>query len=120
MPQVSLDEIEATTKTALERHGAAPWIAAEVARAVRKAEAVGNRICGLYYLESYCTQLRSGRVKGDVEPVVTRPRSGVVHVDAKFGFAQSALSAASPASPLATRIPARRWVTLPNRSPVKA
>ena len=93
MPQVSLSEIEATTKSALERHGALPWIAAEVAKAVRKAEAVGNRICGLYYLESYCLQLQSGRVKGDVEPVVTRPRPGAVTVDARFGFAQSGVCA---------------------------
>ncbi len=103
MPHVSLDEIEATTKTALEQHGAAPWIAAEVARAVRKAEAVGNRICGLYYLESYCAQLKSGRVKGDVEPVVTRPRPGVVHVDAKFGFAQAAFTRALPQAVAAAR-----------------
>jgi len=96
MPQVSLDEIETTTRIALERHGASPWIAAEVARAVRKAEAVGNRICGLYYLESYCTQLASGRVKGDAEPVVTRPRPGAVHVDAAFGFAQPAFTRALP------------------------
>jgi len=89
VPQVSLDEIEATTRTALERHGAEGWIAAEVARAVRKAESIGNRICGLYYLESYCVQLRSGRVKGDAEPVVTHPRPGAVHVDAGYGFAQS-------------------------------
>ena len=33
MTQVALSEIEQTAKTALERHGAAPWIAAEVARA---------------------------------------------------------------------------------------
>jgi len=103
MPQVSLKEIEATTKIALERHGAVPWIAAEVARAVRKAEAVGNRICGLYYLESYCVQLKSGRVKGDVEPVITRPRPGVVHVDAKFGFAQSAFTRGLPEAVKAAR-----------------
>lgn len=103
MPHVSLDEIESTTKTALEQHGAAPWIAAEVARAVRKAEAVGNRICGLYYLESYCTQLKSGRVKGDAEPIVTRPRPGVVHVDAQFGFAQSAFTRALPEAVAAAR-----------------
>lgn len=96
MPQVSLDEIESTTRLALERHGAAPWIAAEVARAVRKAEAVGNRICGLYYLESYCTQLRTGRVNGTVEPVVTRPRPGAVQVDAGLGFAQPAFARALP------------------------
>ena len=96
MPSVSLTEIESTTKNALERHGASPWIAAEVAKAVRKAEAVGNRICGLYYLESYCQQLKSGRVKGDVEPVVTRPRPGTIMVDAKFGFAQTAFARALP------------------------
>ena len=96
MPEISLDEIEETTKTALERHGAEPWIAAEVARAVRKAEAVGNKICGLYYLESYCKQLQTGRVKGDAEPVVSRPRPGVVAVDAGFGFAQPAFARALP------------------------
>ncbi|MEL7543891.1 MAG: Ldh family oxidoreductase [Pseudomonadota bacterium] len=92
MVSVSLDEIEDTTHAALERHGAAAWVATEVARAVRKAEAIGNRICGLYYLESYCQQLESGRVQGAVEPVVTRPRPGVVAVDARYGFAQPAFA----------------------------
>ena len=103
MPQVTLSEIEATVNIALERHGALPWIAAEVARAVRKAEAVGNLICGLYYLESYCKQLQNGRVKGDVEPVVTRPRPGAVWVDARFGFAQPAFARALPEAVAATR-----------------
>ncbi|MFK7941040.1 MAG: Ldh family oxidoreductase [Roseovarius sp.] len=96
MPLISLNEIEAKTTTALERHGAAPWVAAHVACAVRKAEAVGNKICGLYYLESYCTQLTSGRVKGDVEPEVSRPKPASVMVDAKFGFAQAAFARALP------------------------
>ena len=96
MPQVSLDEIEETTRAALAKHGAAPWVAAEVAQAVREAEGVGNRICGLYYLESYCKQLRTGRVKGDAEPDVTRPRPGAVQVDARFGFAQPAFARALP------------------------
>ena len=100
---MTLSEIEATVNIALERHGALPWIAAEVARAVRKAEAVGNLICGLYYLESYCKQLQNGRVKGDVEPVVTRPRPGAVWVDARFGFAQPAFARALPEAVAATR-----------------
>lgn len=103
MPNISLDEIENTTKSALERHGALPWIAAEVARAVRKAEAVGNRICGLYYLESYCRQLQSGRVNGAAEPVVARPKPGVVSVDAKFGFAQPAFARGLPEAITAAR-----------------
>ena len=61
---VSLDDIESTTEKALVKHGALPWVAQSVARAVREAEATGNLICGLYYLESYCLQLQSGRVKG--------------------------------------------------------
>lgn len=96
MPDVSLDKIEMLTRAALERHGAAGWVAGEVAHAVRKAEAVGNKICGLYYLESYCQQLQTGRVKGDVEPVVSRPKPGAVMVDAKFGFAQAAFARALP------------------------
>lgn len=103
MPNISLDEIETVTKQALERHGAESWIADEVALAVRKAESVGNRICGLYYLESYCKQLQTGRVKGGAEPVVTRPRPGTVVVDAQFGFAQSAFARALPEAISAAR-----------------
>ncbi len=93
MPLVSLDEIESTTAQALERHGATSQVAASVAHAVRVAEANGNRICGLYYLESYCTQLHTGRVLGDVVPEVTHDKPGSVRVDAKFGFAQWAFAA---------------------------
>ena len=96
MVSVTLDEIEETTCAALIRHGASDWVADCVADAVRKAESVGNKICGLYYLESYCTQLITGRVKGDVEPEVSRPRPGVVEVDAKFGFAQPAFARGLP------------------------
>ena len=103
MAMISLDAIEAQTKAALEHHGATPWIAASVAHAVRKAESVGNKICGLYYLESYCQQLASGRVKGDVEPEVSHPRPGAVVVDAKFGFAQPAFQRALPEAVTAAR-----------------
>src|SRR6056297_40103 len=103
MVHISLNEIEARTCAALIRHGAQPWIAAEVARAVRKAESVGNRICGLYYLESYCQQLQTGRVKGDVEPEVTQPRPGAVVVDAKFGFAQPSFARGIDRAAAATR-----------------
>jgi (2R)-3-sulfolactate dehydrogenase (NADP+) len=92
MPEVSLDEIERVVQAALLAHGADAFPAADVARAVRKAESHGNRICGLYYLESYCAQLRTGRVKGDVAPLVSAPRPAVIHVDAGFGFAQPAFA----------------------------
>lgn len=93
---VSLNDIEDAAKRALIKHGALDWIATSVASAVRKAEATGNLICGLYYLESYCMQLKSGRVDGTVEPVVSQPKSAIVKVDAGFGFAQAAFARALP------------------------
>lgn len=101
--QVALNEIEAVAKAALMRHGAVGWVAADVARAVREAEGLGNRICGLYYLESYCLQLETGRVKGDAEPEVQRVRPGAVVVDAKAGFAQPAFARALPDAIAAVR-----------------
>jgi len=93
---VSLNEIETTSQRALVKHGADDWIAAEVAQAIRKAESVGNLICGLYYLESYCKQLQTGRVEGNVEPIVATPKSASVQVNAGFGFAQAAFAKGLP------------------------
>jgi len=94
--EVNLSEVETLTEKALTSHGASVWIAKSVARAVRTAEAKGNLICGLYYLESYCSQLITGRVNGTVEPIVTLPKAASIHVDAKFGFAQAAFERAMP------------------------
>lgn len=93
MAVITLDEIESTTTAALVRHGASPETAASVAHAVRIAEAKGNRICGLYYLESYCAQLETGRIDGSVTPEVINDRPGAVRVDGKLGFAQVAFAA---------------------------
>lgn len=92
----SISQITTLSAQALERHGAAPWVATSVADAIGEAEATGNKICGLYYLESYCLQLKSGRVDGQAEPVVTRPRPGTVRADAANGFAQAAFLRALP------------------------
>lgn len=94
--KVFVSEIEDVAKAAMIAHGAGAWQAGEVARAVARAEAFGNVICGLYYLESYCTQLASGRVDGQADPVVTRPKAGQVIADARFGFAQPAFARGLP------------------------
>ena len=89
---IPVEEIEKTTKKALIRHGASPEIAALVAHAVRTAEEKGNKICGLYYVESYCLQLKTGRVDGVVKPIINNNKPGTVRVDGRFGFAQSAFA----------------------------
>ncbi|MEO1638181.1 MAG: Ldh family oxidoreductase [Pseudomonadota bacterium] len=101
--KVSVTEIETKAHAALLAHGAGEVQAAAVAKAVARAEALGNVICGLYYLESYCIQLSSGRVKGTVTPSVTRPRPGAVLSDACFGFAQPAFDAGLPEALRAAR-----------------
>jgi (2R)-3-sulfolactate dehydrogenase (NADP+) len=103
MPKVSVAEIQTTSQRALETHGATPWIAEDVAKAVASAESYGNIICGLYYLESYCLQLVSGRVKGDVVPEIERVRPGFIKVNAGFGFAQPAFAKGLPVALEAVR-----------------
>ncbi len=93
MTNVPIGEIEQTTHRALVAHGADDGAAAAVAKAVGVAESVGNKICGLYYVESYCTQLVTGRVDGRATPTVTQPRPGSVVVDGHMGFAQVAFDA---------------------------
>ncbi|WP_340260341.1 Ldh family oxidoreductase [Roseobacter sp. HKCCA0882] len=94
MAQVAISEIETVTKAALMAHGAGAWQAGEVARATAHSEAHGNVICGLQYVESYCVQLSSGRVDGQVMPVVSRPKAAAILSDARLGFAQPAFAAA--------------------------
>lgn len=96
MPKFSTQTIHSFTADLLVKYGAKAWIADEVAKAVTEAEAYGNVICGLYYLESYCIQLRSGRVDGQIDPLIHIPKPGAVFVDARFGFAQAAFSYAKP------------------------
>jgi len=91
--KITVQEIEAKSKSALMAHGAHEAQAGHVAAAVARAEALGNVICGLYYLESYCLQLTSGRVSGKVFAKVSKPRQGAVKSDAQFGFAQPAFAA---------------------------
>ena len=96
MPNVAIEEIRNISKIALIQHGALDWVSGEVADAVAASESVGNRICGLYYLESYCEQLISGRVNGQASPIVQSVRSGSIFVDADDGFAQPAFSKGLP------------------------
>ena len=76
MAKLSVANIFSLSKASLVKFGAIDWIADAVADAIANSESVGNRICGLYYLESYCLQLKSGRVRGDIEPLVSQEKLG--------------------------------------------
>lgn len=95
MTEVTPVEIEARALSALIAHGALASNAVPVARAIARAEAEGNSVCGLFYLPIFCEQLRCGKVDGHAEPAVT-VNQAVVSVDAKYGFAHPAIAAGMP------------------------
>ena len=94
---VEVSEIRDVCARALEKAGAAPWVAEHMADATARAEQIGNTICGLSYMESYCGALGTGRVDGLAEPVVEALRPGSIRVDARQGFAQPAFARGLPA-----------------------
>ena len=94
MPEISIRDIERVSKDALLRHGASENAASIMADAIAWAEARANRICGLYYLESYCRQLETGRINRDAVPSTDAVRRSVLKVHADDGFAQVAFDAA--------------------------
>ena len=103
MQTLTLTEVEALAKTALERAGAAPEVAASVARSTRAAERDGIRSHGLMYVPIYAEHLRCGKVDGGAVPVVERNAPGAIGVDAAHGFAHPAIDAGWPALEVAAR-----------------
>ncbi|MBN9061279.1 MAG: sulfolactate dehydrogenase [Rhizobiales bacterium 65-9] len=90
----SLQEAGAWAAAAFERHGASGDNARSVARALVAAEADGLKGHGLSRMPTYLAMLRNGKVDGRARPVATRPKPGVLAVDAAFGFAYPAIDLA--------------------------
>ena len=80
----------------LRRGGMASTNARLVAETIVAAERDGSRSHGLQRLAGYLSSLDSGWVDGHARPVVTRRAAGMIHVDARNGFAQVALARAAP------------------------
>ena len=81
---------------ALRCHGASESAALEVAKALRRAEQLGNSSCGLGHLERDCAQLASGTIVGQAVPKMHRIRPGLIQVSAENGFAQPAFAMGLP------------------------
>ncbi|MCW2306004.1 Ldh family oxidoreductase [Rhodobium gokarnense] len=94
---LTLDDVEKLATDALTGAGASPEAAASVARSTVKAERDGIRSHGLLYVPIYAEHVVCGKVDGQAEPVVSRPRAGAVTVDARSGFAHPAIDAGWPA-----------------------
>lgn len=68
--------------------------ARSVARALVAAEVDGQAGHGFSRIAAYAAQARSGKVQGHAIPEVTAPRTALLHVDARHGFAFPAIDEA--------------------------
>ncbi len=100
---LSVADIEALARAVLVAAGATSAQAGPLAAAIAAAEADGVASHGVAYLPTYCEHLRCGKVDGMAVPVVSRPKPGLVVVDAGSGFAHPAIDAG-----LAALLPAAR------------
>ncbi|MEP2530822.1 Ldh family oxidoreductase [Shimia sp.] len=88
---LSLSEIEDLSFRALVAAGTTEANARPLAVATAATEADGVASHGLAYIPIYCEHVQCGKVDGGAAPVLTRPRPGVVAVDAATGFAHAAI-----------------------------
>lgn len=100
---VTLADIERLGLAALMRAGATAPNARPVAASVADAEAQGLPSHGLLRLPTYCDHVACGKVDGRAKPALSRPRPGIVVVDAATGFAHPAIELGLPALVAAAR-----------------
>ncbi len=88
---LTLTEIEDLAFRALVAAGTTEANARPLAVATAATEADGVASHGLAYIPIYCEHVQCGKVDGAAKPVLDRPRSGLITVDAAKGFAHSAI-----------------------------
>ena len=90
MTLLSPDTLRAGIAAALEASSTSPANAQSVAAALTLAEIDGKKGHGLSRVPSYAGQAKSGKVQGQVSPSMSRPKPGVLAIDAGHGFAYPA------------------------------
>ncbi|MDP3254589.1 MAG: Ldh family oxidoreductase [Bosea sp. (in: a-proteobacteria)] len=94
MTRVSFERAEARLTDLFAAAGASPANAASVAWALVTAEADGLKGHGLSRVPTYLAMLKSGKIDGQVVPKASRPKPGVLAIDAGHGFAYPAIDLA--------------------------
>ena len=90
MVSLSLKQVEDLTFRALIACGVSPANALSVTASVVAAEAEGVHSHGLARLPTYCAHAKVKKIDGRATPDLTRPRPGLLRVDAQDGFAADA------------------------------
>lgn len=103
MTRMLLPEARAEIARRFIEVGVSPLNAATVARALVAAEADGLKGHGLSRLPSYLAMVKAGKIDGQAMPVATRPKPGVLAIDAANGFAYAAIDLAIAELPAVAR-----------------
>ena len=82
MTTLSLSDAIAWVAAVFVRNGCGAECAQSVARALVAAEADGLKGHGLSRIPTYLQMVRSGKIDGTARPSSTRPRPGVLAIDA--------------------------------------
>jgi (2R)-3-sulfolactate dehydrogenase (NADP+) len=91
---LTLDKAVAYVTREFQKRGASRANALSVAKALVAAEADGLKGHGLQRVPTYLAMLICGKAKGDAKPAASRPRPGVLVIDAMDGFAYPAIDLA--------------------------
>jgi (2R)-3-sulfolactate dehydrogenase (NADP+) len=94
MPTLTLLQAEGLVVRTLTRCRTSVDNARSVARALIAAEADGLKGHGLSRLSLYAAQAKVRKVDGTFTPVASHPRSGLIAIDAGYGFAFPAIELA--------------------------
>lgn len=92
--KISLAEAEQLISSVFRENGVTSTAATSVARALVQSEAAGQSGHGLRRVPAYVKQVRTGKVDGSAIAVLSRPRPGILAIDAAHGFAYPALDLA--------------------------
>jgi len=84
-------EIEALAMRALMNAGASETNARSVAKSSAAAHGDGVASHGLAYVPIYCEHVQCGKVKGDAQPTLAKPKPAALVADAANGFAHPAI-----------------------------
>lgn len=93
--RISFAALVATIEAVLVNAGASPRIARILAENCAMCERDGALSHGVFRVPGYVSSLRSGWANGTIDPLIERVASGFIRIDARSGFAQPALAAAS-------------------------
>lgn len=94
---LTLEEARTLSEAAFRRFGANEETARATTDIMIRAEQDRCASHGLFRLQGYCNALKSGKVKGDAAPSLSKVAPGVLRVEGNGGFAPLALEIGLPA-----------------------